>query len=97
MDETQLLRQDTPSSSSTKFSGQVQVLPPPGASKHMQQHSPIVGIQHNGTGVQQVLVDKHLVVLPIQLGHFNGVLSLVTPVQVAANPVQRDAVRTLHR
>lgn len=56
----------------------------------------MVRIQYNGPGVLETIVDKYLVVLSIQLGDFYSVLPLITPVQVAANPVQCNAVRTLN-
>lgn len=59
-------------------------------------HAPTVGVQDNGPGVLEALVDKHLMVLPVQLGDLDGVLPLVTPVKVAASPVQRNAIWTLN-
>ena len=57
---------------------------------------PFSGVQHQASGVGDVLADQHGAVGTVQLGHLNGLQHVVGPVQVAAHPVHRQALCHRH-
>lgn len=54
--------------------------------------SPIADIHSHGSRFPQAIVDQHRPVGPIEFGHLDCVSTFVTPVQVQANPIHRQAI-----
>ena len=51
-----------------------------------------IGVDNEGARFLQACADEHLAVETVQLGHLDCVGRLVAPVEVAPQPVDRDAV-----
>lgn len=58
-------------------------------------HVPFMWIHHYRSWLLQLIFHQDLPVLPIQLRHFDGILSLVTPIEVPSNPINCKSIRTL--
>lgn len=59
--------------------------------------SPVAHVHSQSARLPQAAVDQHGPIGPVEFGYLDGVAAFVTPVQVPAHPIHRQAVWVTQR
>lgn len=59
-------------------------------------HLPIPGVQHEASGISDILTEEYCSMGAIQFGHLYGLKDVVCPVQISTHPVNCNTLSDCH-